>query len=202
MIKRVIFSILLFSALSAQPQSFDIYGFSGYTFSDRFNITGGDAKVFGGFTYGGGLSYSIYDDYEVDISYFRLESRVTANSIYNNIDVDESVNMSWIVAGGHRLFSISDNLTTYSGLKFGVINYNSPLNKFPTITRFTAGVEGGAKLLLTDYLGLRFNMSLFMPISNINSGLWWSNTGGTSVSVSSSVPFVHFGLNGGVFVRI
>jgi len=200
--KQVFLGLLVAFLLPAQAQHFDVYGFSGFTFGDRFPIFGGDAKIFEGHTYGGGLSYALSDYYEIDFTYSRQDSRVTAFSSFANVDVDEDVVVNYFLIGGHRMLPLGEAVSTYGGLKAGWVTFGSPQNNFDNITRFAVGLNAGAKLMLSEVIGFRLNASLNLPVSDVDTELWWSSGSGTNVGLSSSTPFAQFGLTGGLLVRI
>jgi hypothetical protein len=56
--------------------------------------------------------------------------------------------------------------------------------------------------MITEQLGLRFNLSLNLPITEVNANLWWSSNSGTSVGLSTATPIAQFGLNGGLLIRL
>ncbi len=184
--------------ISAGAQSVEIFGFSGYTFGDKFPISGGSAKIYDGHTYGGALAYNVSETYAFELMYSRQDSRVTAFSNYLNLDMDELMATNYILAGSNRLIPLSEKATLFSGIKLGAVIFSSKNNAFDDVTKFAAGFNGGFKTTFTENFGFRIQANLNFPITDMGASLWWSSGGGTSVGVSSYTPVIQFGFTGGV----
>lgn len=198
----LLIAILFTQPLQLTAQTFDLFGFSGYTFGHRFDISGGRARISDGHTYGGSLSYIVNELYAFELLYSRQNGRASARSVTSGIDVDEEVSVNYILAGSKRMHKISEKARVFGGLKLGVVIFDPVKDSFDPITRFAAGISGGIKYFLTDKAGIRLQSGLNFPITNIGASLWWSSGGGTSVGVSSYTPIVQFSFTGGVFYRI
>lgn len=198
----VIVLFIVSMAFSAGAQSLEIFGFSGYTFGDKFPISGGSAKIYDGHTYGGNLSYNLSETYAVEILYSRQDSRVTAFSSYLNLDVDEPMATSYIMAGSNRLIPLSEKAVFFSGLKLGAVIFSSKDDAFDAVTKFAAGFNGGFKTTFTENLGIRVQANLNFPITDVGASLWWGSGSGTSVGVSSYTPIIQFGFTGGLVYRL
>ncbi len=201
--KHFIITILLLSSLlTVRAQSIDIFAFSGYTFADKFPITGGSAKIHDGHTFGGSVSYNLSEYYAFEIMYSRQESRATAFSKYQNIDTDEPISVNYILAGGNRLASISEQASFYGGIKLGAVVYAAKLNTRDNITKFAAGLSGGFKYTFSKHIGLRLQANLNFPIVDAGASLWWSPGSGVDVGVSSYTPIMQFGFTGGLVFNL
>ncbi len=197
--KHFLITFLLLSGfLAVNSQSIDVFAFSGYTFADKFPISGGSAKIHGGHTFGGSVSYNLSEYYAFEILYSRQESRATAYSSYLNIDTDEPISVNYILAGGNRLAPISDQASFYGGVKLGAVVYAAKLNTRDNITKFAAGLSGGFKYALNNNIGLRLQANLNFPIIDAGASLWWSPGSGVDVGVSSYTPIMQFGFTGGL----
>jgi hypothetical protein len=193
--------LILSSGISIKAQSLDLFVFSGYTFGHRFRITGGNAKIYEGHTYGMNLGYNISNFYAFELLYSRQDTRATARSVNSGIDVDEPTIVHYILAGSNRLQTISEKAAVFGGLKGGVVIFAPRNNSFNSITKLAVGFSGGLKYNLTRQVGLRIQTNLNFPLTNVGASLWWSSGSGPSVGVSSSRSIVQFGITGGVFYR-
>jgi hypothetical protein len=63
-------------------------------------------------------------------------------------------------------------------------------------------INGGVKYFFTPGVGQRLQADLTFPVTNVGGSLWWSPGSGTSVGVSSYVPFLQFGFTGGLVLKL
>jgi hypothetical protein len=198
----MILLVAIAMTFSAAAQSLEIFGFSGYTFGDKVNISGGKAKIHDGHTYGGAIAFNFNDAYAIEILYSRQDNKVTAFSSSLNLDVDEPVSTTYILAGSNRLIPLSEQAMLFSGAKLGAVTFRSKEGAFDDITEFAAGISGGIKFAFTQNIGLRLQANLNFPITNVGASLWWNSGGGTSAGVSTYTPIVQFGFTGGLVYRL
>ncbi len=67
--------------------------------------------------------------------------------------------------------------------------------------RFAATIGGGAKILLSDKLGIRLQARLGLPME-MNGLYFGAGTGGVSSGVGFRIPMVQFDLSAGVILRL
>ena len=201
---RVLFftGLLFLLQLSAMAQSFEVTAFSGYTFADKFPISGGSAKINDGHTYGGILSYNHNESYAFELLYSRQETRGSAKSSYLNLDNDEAISVNYILAGSNRMIPTSVHGAFFGGIKLGAVIFSPKLNQYSNVTKFAVGITGGYKHMLNDIIGIRLQANLYAPIIDAGANFWWSPGNGTSVGVSSYTPILQFGLNGGIVFKL
>lgn len=199
-----LFSLLLVLGMCSSPvfsQHLEIFVHSGYSFADKFPIDGGRGKMEAGHTYGGSLGYQLGEEYIIEVSYMRQDADVKAYSTYFSLDVNEPVNVSYIFAGGNRLFPIDEKFNLFTGARLGAFLLNFKDSSYDNITRFAVGVNAGLKYLITPQLGIRAQANLNFPITDVGANLWWSPGSGVDVGVESYTPLLQFGFTGGlVFV--
>lgn len=174
---------------------------AGYSFCDKFHFYQGNAKIGDGFTYGGYLSFGINRHVALELSYIRQDCDAYAYSDYHNISLNEPISSNYILLGASKLFSMSEEMTLFTGGGFGMGIYSGKTAEIGSITKFAVGLNGGMKYLFTDVFGIRLQANLFFPVTDLSGSLWWG-PGGTSVGVSSRIPFVQFGFTGGFIFNI
>ncbi len=201
--KLILLAILSFVATGAVvAQQVELFVHSGYTFGDKFPLSGGRGKIYDGHTYGGLLSVEISDFYAIELAYSRQDSRVLAISDYLGLDVDEKVSVNYILAGGNRLMKVNKKVTLFSGLKLGAVIIAAKKEAFENVTKFAVGLNAGAKYFMTETIGLRVQANLNFPVTDIGGSLWWSPGSGLDAGVSSYTPVLQFGFTGGLVFRI
>jgi|SRR5690606_15618819 len=202
-IKKLILVTLLLSGSFISAQNVEIAPFAGYTFQNKFNISGGQARLEDGFTYGATAAFAFGKNNSIELMYSRQETRIVASSIYFDESFIRNAAMNYIMIGGNKVFpSVTDDLQYYGGMKIGMAILGSPANDFSTLTKFAAGVNLGFKYFFSDAIGLRGGMNLIFPITDVGAGVGWSSGGGTSVGVTAWSPIVQFAFTGGIAIRM
>ncbi len=202
--------ILMLSLLSNSVfAQLSITPYSGYTFADKTPISGGNARIGDGHTYGIYLSYGLSENYEIEMQYSRQDNKVSANYRYTNIlggisyeNISEPASVNYIMIGTNKLIPANEKVTLFTGIKLGVSIISSKNDYFDSITKFAANINGGMKYFFNDKIGLRLQADLGMPMVNLGGSFWWSPKSGVDVGVSGYSPFLQFGFKGGLIFRM
>lgn len=199
--------ILVFTfvmALTGQScAQFELSPFAGYTFQHRFDVTGGEAKLGGGFSFGGTIGYRIGPGLEAEVLFSHQNNQSTANSIFLSRDVDEATTVQYFMGGLNKIWVSRDESTNYFlGFKLGSASLSSRDNNFASITQFAVLLNGGVKYFVSERFGLRGGAGLGIPIYESGAGLWWSPGSPTGVNREDWSPIVQFGLQVGVIYKI
>ncbi len=201
-LKLLAFILFVGGAASLNAQTIEAFAFSGYTFRNSFNITGGEASFDDGHTFGGSVDFVLNPNYAIELYYSRQQTRAEARSIFFNENYSNDASISYIMLGGQRIFPASDeDFQYYGGLRLGVVILASDENRFTDVSRFAVGPNAGIKYFFNDLLGVRLAVNLNFPITDVGAGLYWSNGGGTQVGLSSYSPIAQFAFNGGLVLR-
>jgi hypothetical protein len=198
----LLFTCILLIALSSKSQSVELTPFAGYTFRSTVNITGGQARVEDGFTYGGALTIAPSQYNAIEISYYRYSTDATAQSSYTGFEFGSTpVNVNYMFIGGQRLFPASDMVTGFTGFNIGSAWLGSGNNSFSTITKFAMGIDAGVKIMASEKVGIRLQTNFNFPISGSGGSYYWG-TGGSGVALTGYVPIWSFGFTGGLIFKI
>ncbi len=193
--------ILIFT--QAFSQSIQLSPYSGYTFSNKIDIEGGRAKISGGHTFGGILTFTLPVDYDVEILYSRHINLVTASSRRLTEDFRSDAAYHYILAGVNRTYTIPNTgLKFYGGPKLGASILSSLDNEFSNRTNFAVGLDAGMVFLINNSVGLRIGANVKAPVIDSGINLWWGTGSGPQVGVSSWAPIVQFNLLGGLVINL
>jgi hypothetical protein len=201
--KTIILSAVMFAAVvSSLAQSIELTPIAGYTFRSTVNITGGEARINDGFTYGGALTVNASPYNAVEISYYRYQTVAEAYSSYSGfVTFEDDVAMNYMFIGGKRNFPASDKVTGFSGLNLGAGWLASQNDKFSTITKFAMGFDAGVKIMASEKVGIRLQTNFYFPITSVGGSIYWGSGGG-GVTTAAYVPIWSFGFNGGLIFKI
>jgi hypothetical protein len=190
--------ITILTTTLIKAQDFQFTPFAGYTFADKFKIDRGNARIGGGFTYGGILSYVIHESIAIELTYSRQDCDASAYSDYYEIDVWGPISANYIYLGGSKLLQLNEDMFLFTGTNVGMGIYSGKDNSTSSTTKFAVGLNGGLKYFFSDKVGLRLQANLNFPITDIGGGLWWGIGSGPSVGLTSRIPFLQFGFSGGL----
>jgi hypothetical protein len=194
--------VFLFVAIVTIAQSVELTPIAGYTFRSTVNITGGEARINDGFTYGGALTINASPFNAVEISYYRYQTVAEAYSSYSGyVGLNEEVAMNYLFIGGKRNFPASDKVTGFTGLNLGAGWLGSQDDTFSTITKFALGFDAGVKIMASEKVGIRLQTNFYFPITTAGGSVYWGS-GGSGVTTSAWVPIWSFGFNGGLIFKI
>lgn len=192
----------LFTGNHLNAQSIQLTPYSGYTFSSSTNIDGGKAKISGGHTFGGIVTFSISDYYDVEILYSRHINEVSARSTFFTEDFRSEAAYNYILGGVNRVYKVpGTGLKFHGGTKIGAAILTSLQDEFSNRTNFAVGLEVGMTYLLSDFIGLRLGANVKAPITGTGVNLWWGSGSGPQVGLSSWAPIVQFNLLGGLVLN-
>ena len=203
MVKKSIFIIFwVFStSLSIYAQGVELVPLAGYTFRSTVNITGGEARINDGFTYGGALTLNANAFNAIEISYLRYETDATAYSSYTGFaTVTKDVAVNYMLIGGKRLFPVNEKITPFAGFNLGAGWLGSPDDSFSAITKFAMGMDAGVKIMVSEKIGLRLQSNFNFPITSAGGSFFWGS-GGSGVGLTGYVPIWSFGFNGGLIFK-
>jgi hypothetical protein len=203
MIKKLLFFFVVLTAtLSAIAQTVELTPIAGYTFRSTVNITGGQARINDGFTYGGALTFAPSPYNAIEISYSRYETTATAQSSYVGFEAfSDDVAVNYMFIGGQRLFPASDKVTGFTGFNLGAAWLGSKDETFSTITKLAIGFDLGVKIMASEKVGIRLQTNLGLPITSSGGSYYWG-TNGSGVGLTGYVPIWSFGFNGGLIFKL
>ena len=191
----------------------DIMPFFGYNFGARVPIYGGELKVKGAETFGVNIDYHLDSDNAIQFSYTTALSTVTINDYYypgggisNGKFCDVSEN--YFLLGGVRNLTDGGPVTPYGSMSLGLAYYNfssfdSYYNQYSQsdMTRFAIGFGLGAKVMLSEKIGIDLHVRALAPIQWGGVGIG-VGTGGASAGVYAGSSFISGDVGGGLIIRL
>ena len=177
----------------------ELHAFGGGNFGDRFNVDGGQARVDGSALFGASLWYETISGIGIEAEYMRQSTSAEVTSSFL-IDSDIPMNLNYILAGAHWVYTPNETVRTNLGIKAGVTGFLPDTDRYNDVWKFTASFNAGARFYLTERLGLRAQLHLLMPIQ-FGAGTFWAGNGGSGVGVTTFTTILQFGGIAGIFYR-
>jgi|GEM_PF-4656553 len=200
--KSALFSLtMLLITVGVHGQGLEIHVYGGGNLTDRFDVNGGTAWVYGSAVLGGSLWYQTNNHFGYELEYLRqgTNAEVHSTSLY---DSEIPIVLNYILAGGHWLFELEnvEKLDFNLGIKGGAVGFIPQTDRYEGGWQFTLGFNAGAKYFLSDRVGVRLQIHLLIPIQFAADGFWFGN-GGSGVSSTGFATITQLGMIGGVFYR-
>lgn len=186
---------------SVFAQTIEIIPSGGYTFRNRFPITGGELEFSDGATFGGALRFEVNNNNYVELFYSWQETFITASSIYLTESYRSKGAFNYILIGTTQKVPLQDAIEAYGGVKLGAGWLTAEQSSSDEV-RFSVGATAGLDFYISENIGIQVGMHLLFPITNVGASFGWSSSGGTGVGVSAWSPIVQFGFDGGLVFRL
>ena len=199
--KRILLLVLVGGIFltNAIAQKIEVGGFYGYTLNTKLRTYYGEYKLDNAANYGGQLSIGLATDMYLELTYYRMDSKV--NYYYNNLSDPLDMSTEYYQIGAVREVPVgSEFLVPFGLFSIGATRFNLKESS----ENLNAGdfwfmsvmLGGGAKILLGERLGIRLQARMGLPMSF--RGLYIGTGGG---GASFYVPTVQFDFTAGVFLR-
>jgi hypothetical protein len=174
---------------TSQPK---IYGgtefiiWTGYQTNSNMKTYEGKVRFHGGASYGAELAIAIKPILKLRLGYSRLESDVEFISYYPNgfypnrktSYVNEYYNL------GFEMNIPKGRVVPFGLFNVGATTYKSDMLGTSSIWTFHLGLGGGAKIFLTDFLGVRLQARALLPFKPQGLSIY-AGSGGAGVGVNS-----------------
>jgi hypothetical protein len=209
--KSLLFSIglimlfFIFQPSVSQAQvKFDITPSYGYVFSTNLYTAQGDLIIVDSPDFG----------LTLDIGHPNLPGGMMIQLMYNRQDTQMDLK-EWPSGVRSTLFDLiveyyqigvvrplkMGKVQPYGVVGLGAASFNPVGSTWGTEWLFAAHFGGGAKIFLSESIGLRFQGRMLLPMTFGGGGLW-CGTGGCSVGVGSYSSFIQFDFNAGIVISL
>lgn len=191
---------------SGQPRpSFEITPLFGYLFGGAATFDEGSIDINGDLSYGGAFSAVFSQGFSVDLSYTRSDSNVefiADEPGYTDQAFKGSSN--YIMLGMNKDW-LDGRFRINLGGELGAAWFEAKTSNVQDAWFFAVSLKGGFKFYFNDFLGLRFQSRLLLPLDLSSGGFWigiGSGGGSSGVSLGWNVPIVQGDLLLGLIIRI
>lgn len=177
----------------AKPAKLELNVQSGYSLGSFIRTWDGDITLQGSVWYGGSIDYLIRRDVAIEVSYSYRSGTMLyqpwTNNGWNPGQVNNlgDVATHFIQLGSLKTFR-KDNVAPFIGGNLGMVIYSPDDPSYNTNIFFAVSGLGGAKIYLSDRIGLRLQGRVYMPIYFANLTIFCGGGGcGTGVGGSGTI---------------
>lgn len=199
--------VLLLDPVSTFAQGkFELTPFAGYQFGGKLRMYEGDIKLQDGMNYGLMLDIEVAKDTKLELFWSQMDSYAEFKPFYNYeyLQVDPvDMNIGYIQIGTVREINM-DNIRPFGSFTLGT-TYFKPQNQTTTNYsddwQFSVTLGGGAKIWLSDRIGIRLQGRLMLPMFWGGAGFSFG-TGGSGFTVGAGTSMVQGDFTGGLIIAL
>jgi len=170
-------------------QSIELTGFAGWQLHGTAKLYDGDFRINDAANYGGKLSVALASTTHVEFSYMRSDTEGRFYPFIGTIGDLIPFSSNYIQLGGVQEVDL-DRIRPFGTIGAGLTVWSPKSGQYNSKTQFSATVGGGLKIWLTDFLGIRLQGTMLMPMV-------WNGVGfGCGIGTGGS------GCGGNVYTRI
>jgi len=159
-------TLLIMVSLSFQEisaQALEINGFYGWQLHGTAKLYDGDFRINDAANYGGKLSVGLSSTTHVELSYMRSDTEGTFYPFFGTPSDRIQFSSNYIQVGGLQEVNL-DRIRPFGTFAMGLAVWDPKTSQLNTKTQFSATVGAGLKIWLTDFLGIRIQGSMLMPM--------------------------------------
>ncbi|MEM9053295.1 MAG: hypothetical protein AAGC47_14675 [Bacteroidota bacterium] len=164
----------------------------------------GTIKINDNAAYGVDLSYRLRDRYYINLQWTRQDTNMDFFG-FREIGVES---LGDVAVEYFNISALSDlgpsvgPVVPFLGAGVGLVVATPDRRNLETAYRFGFTLQGGARIWLSDKVGLRLRAAMLAPMQWGSGGLFCSTGSGCDVGVSASTTILQGELSGGVVVKL
>jgi opacity protein-like surface antigen len=206
-------SVTCFAQRGGDGSKIEITPFGGFQWNSRTNTYGGYITTKDGLNFGGTIDFEVRPDFDIELLYiyFPSEAKIVIEnagfSAYASDYVD--VVTHYMQVGYIRSIQKGGKVEPFGAVTIGAVLFqgsdvrlaNGTTVGADDLWRFGFTLGGGAKIYLSDRIGLRLQARLMAPLYFSGGGVYFG-TGGSGFGVSGGVPILQGDFTGGLIIRL
>ena len=206
---RLLLALLLVTSMlgmqNIRAQSVELNGFAGWQLAGKINLYDGDLELVSAPNYGGKLSLGLSSTTHAEFTYMRSDSEAWFIS-NDRSDTSSTFGYSsnYIMLGGLQELD-KGKLRPFGTIAVGVVIWSPKEDVVDSYVQFHLTLGAGFKYWFNDYVGIRLQGSMMMPMI-VNGGGFGCGigTGGSSCggAVYTRITPFQGEFSGGLILRI
>jgi len=182
----------------------EIAPFWGYQFGGRTTTSSGEINIVDNYNYGIQVAVVTPIGASIEFLYSHQPTslRQTTSRPFEPPIKEKLFNMNadYYMLGGVKSIQ-SGNVTPFGAFYLGMGNFKPQSSGYSTERLFAVAIGGGAKIRLSDRIGLRLQGRFMMPMQWGSGGLW-CGTGGCNIGVGANTTIMQLDLDGGLIIYL
>jgi hypothetical protein len=206
---QLLTALFLIAAMSPvqnlTAQVIEINAFTGWQLNGKANLYDGEFRINDSQNYGGKLAVGLSSTTFVELSYMRTDTEGRFYPYYSGTPGDlVPFSSNWVQIGGLQSVDLG-RIDPFGTISLGLTVWSPKTSGYTSYTQFSATVGAGLKIWLTDFLGIRLQGSMLLPMVYNGVGFGCGiGTGGSGCSggVYTRITPFQGEFSGGVIVRL
>jgi len=195
-------TLLLMQDVSGQ--AIELNGFAGWQFGGKARLYDGDFRINDAMNYGGKMAVALSTSTFAEVSYMRSDTEGRFFPFIGNPSEMISFSSNYIHIGGLQQYDMG-MIAPFATLGAGLAIWSPKSTQYNSKTQFSATFGAGVKIWLTDFLGIRLQGSMLMPMVFNGAGFGCGiGTGGSGCSTNLYTRITPFQgeFSGGLILRL
>ena len=183
----IIFLIIISFSPALNGQAMELHGFAGWQLGGKARLWDGDFKINDAMNYGGKIAVGLSTTTYAEISYMRsdTEGRFWPYGIGELPSAYVEFSSNYIHVGGLQETHFGP-VSPFATLGLGMVVWSPKTAQLNSKTQFSATFGAGLKIWLSDFIGIRLQGSMLMPMIFDGFG-FGCGIGGGGTSCGSNV---------------
>lgn len=164
----------------------------------------GEIRLQDGMSYGGSLVIpEVKYGTDLEVNYTRLDSKAKFRSYYNKPgyeDEEFDLSINYIQIGVLKTFGHNDHVRPFGSFSMGTTIF-SPKTDLTDVWRFSVTLGAGAKIYLTERIGIILRARLLMPMYSRVVG-FYVGSGGSGLSLNTYSVVAQGDFTGGLIFKL
>ena len=196
--KLTLFILMIIGFTSFAQTDISVYG--GYQFGSKAYGYNGTLRLKGNANYGVIAEFGVAPDLMVQLQWMGSATQATLEGpIYDYFSTD--VNVNYYQVGMIRPFPVNEKVEAFGNFTLGATQFAMQDQLYNDEWRFSITAGLGAKIWLSDKIGIRLQARLLAPINWGGLG-FFCGTGGCGSSVNAGSTFISGDVSGGLVFRL
>ncbi len=198
---------LLLPAIAAAQARIEVSPFGGYMFGGKMRFYEGDLKINDNASYGLALDIEVAPNTKLELFWSQMstEARFVGKYSYDYLTTPPfDVSVGYIQVGSLREINY-DNIRPFGVFTLGAAYFLPGTNtgevRYDDTWKFSVTLGGGAKIWLSDRVGIRLQGRLMLPMFWGGVG-FTVGTGGSGFSVGAGTAMVQGDFTGGLIIAL
>ncbi len=201
----LIMALMIYSSQDLSAQIIELNAFTGWQLNGKAKLYEGEIRLNDAQNYGGKLAYGLSTSTFIELSYMRTDTEGRYYPYYSGTPGDEiALSSNYIQIGGLQSMNLG-RIDPYGTIAAGLTVWSPKTSGYSGYTQFSFSVGAGVKIWLTDFLGIRLQGTMLMPLVYQGAGLGCGiGTGGASCGAGVYTRITPFQgeFSGGIIIKI
>ncbi|MEN8155360.1 MAG: hypothetical protein ABFS10_00295 [Bacteroidota bacterium] len=207
-IEKLLIAILIVSVMISvqdlRGQAIEINSFAGWQFGGTARLYDGDFRIQDAMNYGGKIAVGMSSTTYAEISYMRADTEGRFYPIFGTVSEVVPFSSNYIHVAGLQEVHFGP-VAPFTTIGLGLAVWSPKTAQLNSKTQFSATLGAGLKIWLTDFLGIRLQGSMLMPMVFNGFGFGCGiGTGGSSCGSSVYTRITPFQgeFSGGIILKL